>query len=55
MKHTTCPGSIAPVFTRRGFLQQASAEFGMLALNGLFSREASAATHFPAKAKNVIF
>ena len=55
MKHTTCPGSIAPALTRRGFLQQASAGFGMLALNGLFSREASAATHFAAKAKNVIF
>ena len=55
MKHSTCPGSIVPALTRRGFLQQASAGFGMLALNGLFSREASAATHFPAKAKNVIF
>ena len=55
MKHTTCPGSIAPALTRRGFLQQASAGFGMLALNGLFSREASAGTHFAAKAKNVIF
>ncbi len=55
MSNTTCPGSIPPAFTRRGFLQQASAGFGMLALNGLFSREASAATHFAAKAKNVIF
>ena len=55
MKHSTCPGSITPSLTRRGFLQQASAGFGMLALNGFFSREASAATHFAAKAKNVIF
>jgi len=55
MKHSTCPGSIPPAFTRRGFLQQASAGFGMLALNGLFSREATAATHVAAKAKNVIF
>jgi hypothetical protein len=54
MKHSTCPGSIPPAFTRRGFLQQASAGFGMLALNGLFSREATA-THVAAKAKNVIF
>ena len=55
MKHHHCPGSIASAHTRRGFLQQASAGFGWLALNGLFSKEASAATHFPAKAKNVIF
>ena len=56
MKHSTCPGTVAPVFTRRGFLQQASAGFGMLALNGLFSREAGAAApHFAARAKNVIF
>ncbi len=55
MKHTQCPGSIAPAHTRRGFLQQSSAGFGMLALNGLFSSQAQAETHFPAKAKNVIF
>jgi len=55
MKHHHCPGSIASALTRRGFLQQASAGFGWLALNGLFSKEATAATHFPAKAKNVIF
>ena len=55
MNHTNCPGSIAPSSTRRGFLQQASAGFGWLALNGLFSREAQSAPHFPAKAKNVIF
>ncbi|MFY7875656.1 MAG: DUF1501 domain-containing protein, partial [Pirellula sp.] len=55
MKHTRCPGTIAPAHTRRGFLQQSSAGFGMLALNGLFSHQAQAATHFPAKAKNVIF
>jgi hypothetical protein len=55
MKHCTCPGTVAPVFTRCGFLQQASAGFGMLALKGLFSRGAGAAPHFPAKAKNVVF
>ena len=55
MKHCTCPGTVAPVFTRRGFLQQASAGFGMLALNGLFSSGAGATPHFLAKAKNVIF
>ncbi len=55
MKPHHCPGSITPSLTRRGFLQQASAGFGWLALNGLFSRQASAAPHFPAKAKNIIF
>ena len=55
MKHSTCPGAVTPVLTRRGFLQQASVGFGMLALNGLFSREADAAPHFAARAKNVIF
>ena len=55
MKPHHCPGSIAPSLTRRGFLQQASAGFGWLALNGLFSRQAGAASHFPAKAKNIIF
>jgi len=55
MKHPTCPGSIAPSFTRRGFLQQASAGFGWLALKGLVSGDAQAGPHSPAKAKNVIF
>ncbi|MCY2982407.1 MAG: DUF1501 domain-containing protein [Planctomycetota bacterium] len=55
MKHPICPGSIAPAFTRRGFLQQASCGFGMLALNGLISSEVDAAPRFPAKAKNIIF
>ena len=55
MKPHHCPGSIAPSLTRRGFLQQASAGFGWLAVNGLFSRQAGAAPHFPAKAKNIIF
>jgi Protein of unknown function (DUF1501) len=54
-RHSLCPGSIAPSATRRGFLQQSSAGFGMLALQGLFSEQASAAQHFRAKAKNVIF
>ena len=55
MNHPTCPGSIAPVFTRRGFLQQASCGFGMLALNGLLSHQVNASSLIPAKAKNVIF
>ena len=52
-----CPGSIAPDFSRRGFLQCTSAGFGWLALNSLFERTAIAApgSHFPAKAKNIIF
>ena len=58
-RHTTChcPGSIAPALSRRGFLQQASAGFGWLALSSLFARTASAApgAHFAAKAKNIIF
>lgn len=44
--------------SRRGFLQQSSAGFGWLALNGLLSSQSNAAnaeTHFPAKAKHVIF
>ena len=52
-----CPGRITPDLSRRGFLQQASAGFGWLALNGLFSRSPSAApgTHFAPRAKNIIF
>ena len=57
--HSTChcPGSIAPDFSRRGFLQRTSAGFGWLALSSLFARTASAApgAHFAAKAKNIIF
>ena len=55
MKHPICPGSIAPAFTRRGFLQQASCGFGMLALNGLISSQVNATPRFTAKAKNIIF
>jgi hypothetical protein len=52
-----CAGRIAPALSRRGFLQQASAGFGWLALNGLFARTASAASppHFAPRAKNIIF
>ncbi len=42
-------------FTRRSLLQQTSLGFGWLALNGLLARQSAAATHFPAKAKNIIF
>lgn len=50
-----CSGSITPSTTRRGFLQNASAGFGWLALQGLFSGQAIAAPLFRPKAKNVIF
>jgi hypothetical protein len=59
LRHSSChcTGSIAPDFSRRGFLQRTSAGFGWLALSSLFSRTASAApgAHFAAKAKNIIF
>ena len=59
LRHSSChcPGSIAPDFSRRGFLQRTSAGFGWLALSSLFARTASAApgAHFAAKAKNIIF
>src|ERR1700686_4403477 len=53
----SCPGRVAPAFTRRGFLQQSSAGFGWLALNALFARSAAGepAPHFAPRAKNVIF
>jgi hypothetical protein len=51
-----CPGRIAPVLSRRGFLQQASVGFGWLALSGLSAQRATAAgSHFPPRAKNIIF
>jgi len=52
-----CPGRIVPALSRRGFLQQASAGFGWLALNGLTAQSASALprTHFAPRAKNIIF
>jgi len=52
-----CPGRIVPALSRRGFLQQASAGFGWLALNGLTAQSASAfpRTHFAPRAKNIIF
>jgi len=49
------------IFSRRALLSASSAGFGMLAFNGLFSRQAAAnpqlpaRTHFPARAKRVIF
>ena len=59
LRHSSChcPGSIAPDFSRRGFLQRTSAGFGWLALSSLFARTASAApgAHFAAKVKNIIF
>ncbi len=50
-----CPGRITPALSRRGFLQQTSAGFGWLALNGLFARPVVAAPHFAPRAKNIIF
>ena len=50
-----CPGCVTAAHTRRGFLQQASAGFGLLALNGLFAKSAPAAAQFAPKAKNIIF
>ena len=52
-----CPGRVPYATSRRSFLQQASAGFGWLAFNGLFAGSTSAApaTHFPPRAKNVIF
>ncbi len=50
-----CSGRITPSATRRGFLQQASAGFGWLALQGLLSRSSLAVTPHVAKAKNIIF
>ena len=57
MNHRTsrCPGRIPSSSTRRGFLRHASAGFGWLALQSLFSRTAVADAPLPAKAKNIIF
>jgi hypothetical protein len=50
--HSTLP------FNRRAFLKRSGMGFGALALNGMLTREAQAATrgttHFPGKAKHVI-
>jgi hypothetical protein len=56
-----CPGRMAGDYSRRSFLKNSSAGFGWLALSGLLADRAftaehqAARTHFPAKAKNVIF
>lgn len=51
------PGCMPRAPSRRSFLEQASAGFGWLAFNALLAgdRKAGAATHFPPRAKNVIF
>jgi hypothetical protein len=57
LSNGNCNGRIANANSRRGFLQQASAGFGWLALNGLFAQRAAAASipqHAPC-AKNIIF
>ncbi|MBL8176937.1 MAG: DUF1501 domain-containing protein [Bryobacterales bacterium] len=43
------------LFSRRELLARASNGFGLLALAGLLSEQSPSATHFPARAKNVIF
>lgn len=50
-----CLGSVACENSRRALLQQASAGFGWLALQGLFGQAALGTTHFAARAKHVIF
>lgn len=54
---SNCPGAVSPPTTRRGFLELATAGFGMMALQGIAGTSASGKTsaHFPARAKNVIF
>ncbi len=53
-----CLGRISVDFSRRGFLKNSSAGFGWLAFGGLLSDRAfsgESRTHFPARAKNVVF
>ncbi|MBL8221278.1 MAG: DUF1501 domain-containing protein, partial [Bryobacterales bacterium] len=45
----------ARMLSRRQMLSRASNGFGMLAFAGLLAEQSRAATHFPARAKNVIF
>ncbi len=60
LRSPRCPGRVAPVATRRSFLQQSSLGFGWLAFAGLANRVASAEArraqaHFAPRAKHVIF
>lgn len=48
-------GRLSHLLDRRRFLQRTSAGLGIAALASLLGEEASAATHFPAKVKNVIY
>lgn len=48
-------GNAGRNLSRRELLHRASNGFGMLALAGLLAEQSKAATHFPARAKNVIF
>lgn len=50
-----CPGRVAAGTSRREVLRLSSTGFGWLAFSSLLAREARAAVHFPARAKNVIF
>lgn len=56
---STCPGAVRPDWTRRGFLQQAAAGFGLLAFQGIAAASTGAgpgaAAHFPGRARNVVF
>src|SRR5262245_37289467 len=48
-------GAVWHCLTRRRFLQRTSAGLGIAALASILGEEASAATHFPARVKNVIY
>ena len=48
-------GSVCHNLTRRRFLQRTSGGLGIAALASLLGEKASAATHFPARVKNVIY
>ncbi|MFA6547130.1 MAG: DUF1501 domain-containing protein [Limisphaerales bacterium] len=50
-----CPGRVLPASSRRGFLRQASAGFGWLAFQALFTANAASLPHRRPRAKNVIF
>ena len=50
-----CPGSIRSLATRRAFLQQSNAGFGLLALCGMTASAGTVTTPLVARAKRIIF
>src|SRR5436309_15479891 len=57
-RNPLCPGRDRPACTRRAFLSRSGMGFGALALLGLAHQEAQAGgarTHFPARARRVLF